>query len=472
MKPGAKHAGDRSITFSDFTGGLRITSSELLKDNELEKVENMELDKGMLKTVDGIVPVKDTGIIIDGLFWVPYNNTLLFSSGNRLYRTNLTSVEMIGELSGVEVPAFSLFDGKVLAASGGKLQCHDGAKLTTIAASCECDMVFARDGRVVTAKAGLDRLLYSGMGDVNNWFFKTTDQRNHTDLDAVYMDVGYKDGSDIVAIVPLANDILVFKSYGNVFRIVGEYPDWSVQEVSRNVECANKNTAIQVGNNVYFLGKDGFRDLRTVVEYGAVKATPTGEKINRLLLNEAGLKAALWHLPNKNQIWIKTQNQRRVFVYHYLWNAFTVRECDAEIRAVVSVGEKTYIAVGSTIGLLDEQAATVLGKSYPSLLKTKNLVHTRPVLIKQVFVNWYPLVDGSGELRIGKLNLPLVIENPGQKIGGNRESIQGNRRLISSNTIKTMKQRCNVRTDMINIVLSLRSGSVKLHSVRVEVADL
>ena len=76
---------------------------------------------------------------------------------------------------------------------------------------------------------------YSGVGDETNWVEDTND-----DSSAKFLEVGYKDGGKLFGMINLSSDVLLVKDNRRLYRLNGEYPNWSLNEVSRNVEVRSR----------------------------------------------------------------------------------------------------------------------------------------------------------------------------------------------------------------------------------------
>ena len=343
------------LELKDFTGGLNFTvPPENLKPNELWMAKNVEYDPrtGVLRRRPALRAVFDAGVQIDSLYYSKLLNRFLFTSGQTLYEWDgiSTAPATVGTLSGAKRPKYAVFGNKLLIASGGNLQTYDGVNFTTVTNSPLCDGVLVRSGRVVLWREGSDRLDFSGIGDETNWNFAGTDG------DAQYVEIGYKDGGDIVTVIPLSKDLIVFKNNGRVYRLVGNYPSWAVYEVSRNALAVNRDCAEQVLNDIVFLDIAGLRSLATVLEYGEVKQFELGRKVNPIIVPEISPEIArMWHVYKKNQIWVRTANTQAVWVYHYPFKAWTYFSFFHDINDVAIKENDVYVASGTKIFILDHQ---------------------------------------------------------------------------------------------------------------------
>jgi len=183
-KPGTKYPNrDEPIVIADFTGGLnRLVPRESLALNEAETLENwmVDPDSGALKTFPGMVKRFTHTSKIETLFID--NGTLYFSSADKLYKSDLSSVLSTYNLTGVKLPPrYALFDEKIAVATGNILQYidKDTDKIYTISSSDDnpkanslnADDVIVRSGRVEIYGSADSYLRASGLGDITNWQF-------------------------------------------------------------------------------------------------------------------------------------------------------------------------------------------------------------------------------------------------------------------------------------------------------------
>ena len=139
----------------------------------------------------------------------------------------------------------------------GKLQYFDGTKLKTLDSSPFviydgknnqvtmenpiAENVFVRQGRVCFTSGS--KIYYSAIGDENFYF----DDTNRKDT-AKWIEVGYKDGAKIKAVVSLSNDVLIIKDNKKVYRLAGENPQWQLAEVASEVNCSGRLSVCKVGD--------------------------------------------------------------------------------------------------------------------------------------------------------------------------------------------------------------------------------
>ena len=228
MRLGRKHQNQTSIIRADFSGGLNTSVLvDGIAENQLGECLNVEADHstGRLKTVAGTVDVMTSNSEIFAAIYDEINNIILTVTADKsVYHGTVKLGTLIGDL----YPIYCAWEDGVLIASGGKLQYYNGSSLTTIADSPICSSVYVRAGRVVVTDDKNAR--YSGVGDETNWTEDTND-----DSTSKFLEVGYKDGGEVLGFVSLSQDIMFIKSNRHVYRLSNEFPNWVLNEVSRNV---------------------------------------------------------------------------------------------------------------------------------------------------------------------------------------------------------------------------------------------
>ena len=83
------------------------------------------------------------------------------------------------------------------------------------------------------------------MGDEETWLTNSSDESS-----GVFVEAGYKDGGQLLAMVNLSQDVLIIKNNRRVYRLSGEYPDWQMNEVSRDVEARGRLSVCAVADSV------------------------------------------------------------------------------------------------------------------------------------------------------------------------------------------------------------------------------
>lgn len=389
--------------------------AESIADTELLEAINCEyaVEDGNLRTAAGIVPVLETDAAVTSLFWDDVNGRMYYSSGGKLYMTkDFASTTELGEPSGTDRPCYSMFGDTCLVASGGHLQVvsAEGA-LSEISGSPKvCSFVTVRCGRAVVCSMRDDALSYSSIGDATDWSESSNDTSK-----AQYVNIGYKEPGNIVALDFLAQAIMVYKEHGHAYKITGEPQDsnFSALSVSQTAFCAPR-AAISVGNKSYYLGETGLKSFVPTSAYGDVEPYDEGINANGRLNGHVDASAALWRIPSRQQLWLKAQEDKRLYIYHYVprYNdgrgAFTMRILQHDLHDVCDAGGTVYLAYGSKICHLDDGSATDDGAPIGmTLVSGKKLAQKHSILVMNRLLVVHDLIAGSGTLLCGKKKKPF-----------------------------------------------------------------
>ena len=347
------------LDFNNFAGGLNfLQSPENIADNELAECVNMTYSSspGKLRTRAGIGDALATYTSnVTGLVW--YKNGLYASTSDKqfwhVWLNGEATPALVGTLTGSFRPQFCEYGGELFIATHGQLQKFDGTTLTTITDAPNADVVYARAGRVFCSYSGSDTLHGSAVGDGETW----TIPLSPTDSDPVEINIGYKVAGNIYAILPALTDVIIFKTDG-IFRLIGEYPDWSIKEVARDERICNRHCVVDVAGYVFYLERSkGLRLLQGTQGYEEIAPADTVQKVNPWIREHVSRDyAALWHLPARNIILVSTDHTQKgpLLPCYYEFGVQQMPVLKWEFRqAVRAVCEpdrsRLYIALGKSV---------------------------------------------------------------------------------------------------------------------------
>ena len=116
------------------------------------------------------------------------------------------------------------------------------------------------------------RIYYSGDREPNVWFApedNNISDRFDTQLKAGYLEVPSRRGDEVTAIFgDYYGQLIVFTKQA-VYRIQGSGPQsYTIQTVSQDVGCENFDCITQVGNDVWFLSREGLHSLSATDKFG------------------------------------------------------------------------------------------------------------------------------------------------------------------------------------------------------------
>ena len=442
MRLSCKHANQQSLSFADFGGGLNSTAAqEMIAENELSRVLNMEADHQtkLLKVVDGCKNLftPPTGTSIKALMYDIINRIwLVADSTNKVYTIDLTAAvpslsATIGTLTGTLFPVYVSWESGIIIASGGHLQYYNGAELKTLTNSpAACSAVYVKSGRILTndwTSGKESNIIYSNMGDEETW----TDYSND-DSSSKWTEVGYKDGGKIIAFVAMSQDVVVIKNNKCVYRLTGDYPNWSVLEISRNVDCSGRLCFYPEGTAVYVVGNNQMQYLDTGQFYGDIKASDVATKVTAELRTIDVENPRMIYVPPLNQVWIPLA-QRYVLIYDCTLKSFYKRRfVDEGIVDVVSVGTTVFVVRPSSVCRLTSRLGYDNGKQMQWYFTAKRYVSHNRFLVKRVQSSITPYFDTliEGNLNCGGIMLPLPTPYRAFRLWHNYSALYHNRRHV------------------------------------------
>lgn len=426
MRLATKHPSQQTTVLEDFSGGLnKAASAGSIAPNELSDVLNMELDSATnhLRTVSGTVDVMQfTSKTIYAAAWDEINGkAILVDTDRNVYATDLATTQQIGKLTGALYPICASWEDGLLLASGGNLQYYNGSTLTTLTASpANCRGVYTRAGRVVVFTE--NEVHYSAVGDETNW---TQDDNDASS--SVWVEAGYKDGGQFIGMASLSSDIIILKNNRRVYRLNGEFPNWQIAEISRNVECVGRRSFDAMADNLIVLGKYEVQALSTTQNYGAIKPQNIGTKIVPEL---AGLPddAIVRYLPPLQQVWA-IGSGGNVLVYDTVHGAWFKRRFNTEVIDVVPVGDAVFIVRPDRISKLSDSSAMDAGKEMLWQFTAKQLVSQHDFLLKRTQVTVVPCRADmyNGQISVGAVVIGLPLATQSFKIWHNHTKIHNNR---------------------------------------------
>lgn len=436
MQLSTKHPNQQQVEFYDFTGGLNTaTTEEQIAENQLARCINFEVQNitGLLKTVDGTVkkyriPLNSDYKITSAAYDVLNEHIVLFADNGTVFSSKLSSdfamVVQIGRLSGNLKPITAVWEDGLVVASGGHLQYIAGYQMKTIDTSPqECKGCYVRSGRVLVFDNEMIR--YSGVGDEENW----TENSNDPSA-SVFVEAGYKAGGNIIGMVNMSSDILIIKDNGMLFRLAGEFPDWEIHEVARNVECKSRNAYCNVLNNTFIIGAQRLQAVTTTDEYGSMKPTDIAQNV-RKELNKLGASVSIRYVAPLNQLWILDGTEDVLF-YDLNVQGFFKRRFNAVVTDVLAIDEEVYVIKNDGVDMLNQFSYTDEGQPLEYDLQLKTHISHYNYLLKRVVLACTGFADSgtNAALHIGRsIKIPI----PVQYIAGLDSVVYGNYNFVYFN---------------------------------------
>ena len=471
MKLGTKHANQTPVIRADFSGGLNTTANmDGIAENQLSAAVNVEIDHatGRLKTVAGTVDLLRFNNIFAAAYDEINEKLLIATNDKRVYALDMDTRRIsgaVGTLCGDLYPISTSWEDGLLLATGDKLQYFNGKKLITIENSPKATGVYVRSGRVLITNTD------------TVWEEDTND-----DSSSKFLEVGYKDGGKVVGMVNLSSDVLFIKDNRRVYRLVGEFPDWAVTEVSRNVEVSGRMSICAVADSVFILGRNELQNIQTTNAYGDMKpqnvATLIVQEVQSLPEN-----ATLRHMPALNQVW--AISGRLVLVYDLVTQSWYKRKFNSNVVDAISIGDEVVIVKSDRVSRLDAASFDDAGVTLRWQWQGQRMISQHDYLLKRTQVSFAPINVGdiAGEVVVGGvvINLPperinasrqRYLSPPDQRIYYNREPIYDNPKPIFSRTTVLAESRNVYRNKFLDIGGFGSTGGIIFNSIILDVAEV
>lgn len=374
---------------------------------------------------------------------------MLILSATETKRTYLDKV------TGTGIAKCEKFKDKLFVASGEHLQFYDYSTdkpyLQSITDSPVCDNLFYRFGRLMVTMAGSDRITYSSVGDASS--DKAWEENTNDPSSSKWIDIGPDDSGDIIDIVPLATDIIIFKSNGKAYQFVGDasVSTWAVYNVANFTDLTGNFTAgmaaTNIGNQVVFLSLRGLKTLSATMDYGNISAGDIGSKFNKLITNNL-YEPAIYNLRRHKMLIIRPTSDKKYFVvYNYALNAATVLKFGFDVEYILETKDDVFVASKNNIYLWSETATQDDTIPINYQIKPKQVLGSDKMLVKAIDT---------------KLN--------SDRAGDVKFSI-GDRLNVTMPANSRRKVRCNHSSDIIDITITSNTR-FELDHIYLDMAEL
>lgn len=464
---------------------------ESLQRNELKEAINVEFSPvtGAMTVRGGMVWSGRFDSKIDSVVAVPGRRSFLVRRKGKktlqYFKWNCI-LAVSGELTGSGEISIAAWGDDYLIASGGKLQKFTDSgtpKLETITGSPEeCRLVFVRSGCAVVV-SGDDTLSFSAIGDPSSWENDPNDESS-----GQFVDIGYKDGMKIKAVIPLSRDIIIFKSpdgepdKGTIYRLTGDYPNWSVLEAAHNTGTYSSKSIQALANDVYYVTVSGVASLSSVTEYGDIKARWPDRKVSSALMPLLDDTAELWNVPVKQQLWVlPSKNAEEIWVLDYLRGIWTKFKFPKAIIHASGVDNALYVFTERDLyrvedGYLVDELKDEGKQEITALMRMGTLLAGKQLLVKGVFASFGLLPGTRAELWLGKFcmkftgggNVDYIYDAPNDT----QKASEDDDPLYPTGGTLTSRRQCIVRDWAITPEVKIYGGGCSLSTMGLETAEV
>lgn len=411
MRRTARHSRTQ-VSLTPFTGGINTARlPHLLSDGEMADCVNFlyQSDRCTLVPRGGLTKLCDLPADIRALFYdVDTNMLLIFLTDRSVYlRRSSGAPEHIGTLSGSRLPACAKFQNKLYLASGDRLQVYDyNGKITEVEDSPLCDLIFVRSGRLCTALTGSDRIRYSVLGDGDDWHSDTNDESS-----GGWIDIGYGDSGDISAIVPLASDLIVFKTNGRIYQFSADAtPDaWRVTELATDAALCGTRCATHLKGSVVYLTDRGLVSLSATADYGNLAAGDIGDRFATLTVGSTK-SARFFPLKRQGLLLIRPhEDKRSLIAYHTTLGIATRLTFAVPIDDITETASATLIAAKRTLYRWETNALTDDGEAIDYRIEPRHIQGLTPLHLAAVYADLAADAPSSATLTDASTTHPLTV---------------------------------------------------------------
>lgn len=489
-----KHVNARREFYGSFDGGLNLSvPNESVAKNELKEALNVEFSpqSGAMRVRGGLVWSGRFEGDVDFVLPVPGRGGFLvrLKGTRRLLYFRWNSIWTVdGELSGTGDLSGATWGGSgdMVIASGGKLQRFSDKGLPVLetleGSPNDSRLVFVRNGRVGVL-SGPDTLKFSHVGDCELWENVADDESS-----GQYVEVGYKDGMDIRAIMPLSRDLIIFKSpegeldKGIIWRLSGEYPDWVLYEVAHNTGTFSQRSVQAVGNDVFYVTVSGVASLSSVTSYGEIKTGWPDRKVSNALTRQIDDSAQLWDVAVKQQLWVlPSKGAGEIWVMDYARGLWTKMKYPKELIYATGVDKLLYVFMGRDLyevnedytqdELKDEGKQEIVAE-----LRLGTLLTGHQTLIKGLFASFDIKPECRAELWLGKFKMPFSYGGEIDYIydapNDTQYASEDDDPLFPEGGVLTSRRRCLVRDWAITPEIKIYGGGCAISSMGLEIVEV
>lgn len=229
--------------------------------------------------------------------------------------------------------------------------------------------LLVQNGRLIVPQSS--NLYFSGAGDFYNWAW-------NTDSDALFIEIGYKDGGRIIYAAIVLDSIIVFKDNGSIYRLAGSYPNWTVSKLGEIDKLTTK--AIIYGSEIIFGASSGIKKIGVTEYYGDFFLSDYQQYLHDKNISDVSLCS------ERNTIIFI--NNEYIFEYSSILKGFTIykNNISDNLKQIIEIYEEngSYSSYGlNTSGILYKADKSILNSID---VKYKEIKNNQDILIKSVTV--------------------------------------------------------------------------------------
>ncbi len=431
------------LEITDFTGGLNTEQSPLaLTNNEATIFENwvvgafgvrrrkgFRLETSLTENIVGAYKFSDTEWIFVTDSWAV-----------KRYDEVSKSVTDLGTISGSVTPKFAYFDPYVCIATGSLYLVDVNTNTIANPTTLPAVDVLVKDGRLWIG--GGDEIWASRVGDPTDWTNVGGD-----DASAQYVQIGYKDGGEILGFTNLFDDILVFKDTGT-YRLQGSFPAVSVSLITRKRTALSNTSYVSLSGDMVAYDNQGAYMVSSSFRYGDLVFDDIDIKVKSELRERFG--GRIFYSPTLRALIFKLTNG--FMLYFYQTKTWVVWRTGLGIEILADKGdglwgfsnkifryEGDYDTYSPLIN--DAQTTEISNAGDPindttqieAVFRSKRVANTYPLVLQRVgvvFTKNRPELQDVITLTLGKAAFSITLSKTSPNIYDSREEIASNQKTI------------------------------------------
>lgn len=461
MKRSNKHTVNK-LNLYPLNGGINVSQvAEQIGENDMQECQNFLYERNGQRLVGrgGLEKIAEFDYDIIGLYYdIDTNTSFVFLNEGDCYQAIIGSgtptLTYLDKLSGSKVPRCERFKDALFIASGGNLQYYDfgtNSTLEMVTDSPVCDRIFYRFGRLAVSLMGSDTITYSYVGDATSedaWVENTNDEASMK-----WLDIGYDDAGDIMEIVPLATDLIIFKSGGKAYQFVGDadFDSWAVYNISNETDLtadfSSGISAVNIGGSVVFLSLRGLKQFTTTDDYGNIAINDIGAKFNKLLTEDM-YEPEMVNMTRHMTLMIRPTADKSYWIaYNYALGAATTVKFAFEVSAILETKDDVFVASGDSLYRWTIEATTDDGTEIEYLLKPRAVLSNEEMLVKAIDTKFTSDHAGTATFSMD------------------------DRLKVSCPTNSRQKVRCNHSTDYVDITIQ-GTSRFEVDHIMLDIAEL
>ena len=253
--------------------------------------------------------------------------------------------------------------------------------------------LLVQNGRLIVPQGS--SLYFSGAGDFFNWSW-------NTDSDALFIEIGYKEGGRIIYAALVLDSIIVFKDNGSIYRLSGSYPNWTVSKLGEIDKLTTR--AIVYGSEIIFGSLCAVKKIGVTEYYGDFFLSDYQQNLHDKNMQDVSLS-----LERNTIVFI---NDEYIFEYNNILKGFSIYQHNTDkLIQIIEIynSDNTYSSYGlGENGLLYKADRNKLNDIN---VKYKEIKSNQNILVKAITIYTKELLqDETFTLNLGEYSNNFILK--------------------------------------------------------------